>query len=695
MNRSLRLAHLPALLAGLLLATAAAADEGMWTYDHFPSAKVKEAYGFAPTQPWLDHVRLSSVRLARGCSGSFVSGQGLVLTNHHCAQQCIDQLSTGGKNLMRDGFVAKALADEPRCPDVEVNQLVKIEDVTEQVRAATKGLEGEAFNRAQRAEKARLEKACATSDAVRCDVVTLYQGGAYALYTYKRFQDVRLVFAPEFAIAFFGGDPDNFMFPRWDLDLSFLRVYEGGKPAVTKDYFPWSPKGVAAGELTFVSGHPGGTDRTLTVAELAYQRDRALPDRLAQLSELRGLLTGFQLLGPEQKRISESRLFYIENSLKVLRGRVDALQDKAFFGAKAKAEEALRSRMAADPAQREAVASYAAIDGALDRLVELRKPYNALERGFDGKLFSLARLLVRGAAERAKPDGERLEEWHDSNLPALTQELFSPAPIYPELERLLLGHALTKIRERLGPDHPAVKKLLGSSSPDEIAKKIADESRLRDVAARKALWEGGAAAVEASTDPAVVLARLVDPDARAARKVFEDDVESVVKKAHERIASARFAVEGRDTYPDATFTLRLSYGQVKGWKEGATEVAPFTNLGGAFERATGRPPFDLPPSWIAARGKLDLSTPFDFCSTNDIIGGNSGSPVVNKDAQLVGLVFDGNIHSLGGDYGFDPVLNRTVAVDSRAILHTMDAVYGATRVADELRAASKAAGKKK
>ncbi len=676
-----------ALVAAPLLA---AADEGMWTFDAFPSDQVEPKYGFRPSQPWLDHVRLASARLAGGCSASFVSENGLVMTNHHCAHECIAQLSTAQKDLVKSGFYAKAPEDEARCPTIEVNQLVQITDVTGRVRAATKGREGAAFSKALKAEEARIEKECATSADVRCDVVELYQGGVYDLYRYRRFQDVRLVFAPEFAVAFFGGDPDNFMFPRYDLDVSFLRVYENGKPARMKDFFRWSARGADARELTFVSGNPGGTDRALTVAELDFQRSVALPDRLNRVAELRGLLTGFQLLGPEQKRISNAYLFYAENSFKALRGRYLALQDRAFFRSLVAKEEALKARIAKQPEQaKTALPAFDAIAKAEDRLGEIRDAYGALEGGFSGELFRRARALARGGVERQKPNEDRLKEFRDSNLPALTQDLFSAAPIYPDFERLLLGFSLTKIRERLGPDHPAVKKLLGKESPAEVAERVVNGTRLRDVAVRKQLWDGGEKAVAASSDPLVALARIIDPDARAARKVYEDEVESVVKKSHERIAEARFAAQGRSTYPDATFTLRLSYGAVEGWKEGDHLVAPFTTVAGLYERATGQDPFALPETWIAAKGKLDPQTRFNFVTTNDIIGGNSGSPVVNKNAEIVGLVFDGNIHSLGGDYGFDPALNRAVAVTSSAIIEALTKVYRADRVVEELRPGSK------
>jgi hypothetical protein len=670
----------------VLAAAPARADEGMWTVDAFPSEKVQRAYGFGPDGAWLDHVRLASARLAGGCSGSFVSGNGLVLTNHHCAHSCVEQLSTAGADLVRAGYVARTAAEERRCPDEEVDQLVGIADVTPRIRGATRGLTGAAFQRALRGEIAAIEKRCQISEAVRCDVVPLYQGGLYHLYTYRRFTDVRLVFAPELAAAFFGGDPDNFEFPRYDLDVAFLRVYERGKPARTVDWFRWSTTGTRDGELVFVTGHPGGTDRALTVAELRYQRDVALPDRLVRLAELRGLLTGFQLLGPEQRRISTEDLFGIENGFKALRGQLEALGEPAFFDAKVAAERALEAEAAKDPERGAHLrAALASIGEAQLRLRDLHRELSALEHLGGGTLMGLARQLLRAGEERERPDGERLREYREASLPALSHHVLAETPIYPELERLLLGHALTKLREQLGPDHPAVRRVLGKESPDEVAARAVAGTRLADAAVRRRLWEGGRPAVEAAGDPMIALARAVDPEARAVRRLYEDEVEAPVRRGHEVIADARFAAQGRTTYPDATFTLRLTYGQVKGWREGTREVPAFTTLAGAFERDTGREPFALPRAWLEAKGRLDLATPFNLVTTNDIVGGNSGSPVVNARAELVGLIFDGNIHSLGGEYGFDPANNRAVAVDARAIVEALRKIYGAKRILDELK----------
>ena len=678
-------------ILGLLTVAAgsrpAGADEGMWTFDNFPRAKVQSAYGFKVTDEWLHHVMRAAVRLS-GCSSSFVSPQGLVATNHHCLVSCLQQLSTPQRDLVASGFLARTAAEEAKCPELEATELVDITDVTARIKSATKGLDGAKYQEARKTAQAAIEKECQTSDALRCDVVSLYHGGVYALYKYKRYQDVRVVFAPEKAIAFFGGDPDNFNFPRYDLDVSFARVYDNGKPAATEDFLRWSATGARDGDPVFVAGNPGGTNRQLTVAELEYARDVQLPDTLLALSELRGLLTEFSRSSKEHKRISETPLFGVENTLKALRGRWQALKDARVFGTKVAAEKALRARLARSKSGKELGPAWERIEKAQDRLRQIRKPFNFEERGsaFQGRLFAIARTLVRAAAELPLPNAQRLEDLRDAALPLVKQRLFSAAPIYDDLEKLTLTYSLTKMREELGADHPFVKKVLGKESPEELAERVLKGTRLRDIATRKKLWEGGAAAVDAASasDTMLALARLVDPDARAIRKTWETEVDAVVRKNTELVARARFEIEGTNQYPDATGTLRLSYGSVKGFDEGGHPVPSITTMAGAFERHTGREPYALPQRWLAARSVLDLTTAMNVVSTNDIIGGNSGSPLINKEGEQVGIIFDGNIHSLGGDFFYDPVLNRAISVESTAISEAMAKIYGAQRVLEEL-----------
>lgn len=686
---AVRLAALGVVACTGLRALPASADEGMWTFDHFPSATVKQQYGFAPDKAWLDHVRRASVRIAGGCSAGLVSPEGLVMTNHHCVHSCIEQLSSAKRDYVKSGFFAKSHDEEMRCPAMEIDQLVDIKDVTAEVQGATKGVPDVRFFEAQKAKMSELEKTCAgDADDIRCEVVSLYHGGRFDLYRYRRYQDVRLVFAPEFQIAFFGGDLDNFTFPRYNLDVGFLRLYgPDGKPVQTPDFLRWSTENAKAGDLAFVAGNPGTTSRLFTVAQLEFERDVELPTAIAKLSEIRGFLAEYQRRGPEQRRTANSRLFYIENSLKAVKGRLQALADSVFFDSKVVAEKTFRDELNADRAlKRQYAAAWDGIHAAVAKRREQKQAFDALERGFRlSELFGIARILVRAADELSKPNGERLAEFADARLPQLKQRLLSKAPLHDELETALLAFCLGKVREELGPDHPAVKALLGDRTPDEVAARAVRTTSLKDVRAREKLLAQGKAAIQSSKDPLIQLARSIEPAARAARKRMENEVDGPLTKNGELLAKASFVIYGDTLYPDATFTLRLSYGTVKGWLRDGKPIEPFTQFAGAYERATGREPFVLPKSWLDAKGKLDLRTPFNMVTDNDIIGGNSGSPVVNRSGEVIGLVFDGNLESLGGEYGFDARVNRAVSVHSAALMEALDKVYEAKRIVGEIR----------
>jgi hypothetical protein len=681
-----------AFAAALLMSVGAAsvrADEGMWTYNNFPADRLERAYGFRPDQRWLDHLQLSSVRLAGGCSGAFVTAHGLVQTNHHCARGCIQQLSTAQRDLVAIGFYAREAGDEIKCPAVEINQLIEIGDVTERMSKAVAGKEGPAFSAAMNAEQAAIAGECARNDdGLRCDVVELYHGGVYNLYKYRRYQDVRLVFAPEEAIAFFGGDPDNFEFPRYNLDVSYLRVYDkNGAPLDTSaNFLRYAAKDVAPGELTFTSGHPGSTHRLDTVAALEYRRDLTLPYSIFNQSELRGLLTEFSRRGPEQARIARAPLFGIENGLKSAKGQYATLVDPSIIRDRRATESDLRAKVNADPALR---AQYGRvwddIRATLDRLRPKRERFAYVGgSSFQSRLFSHALNLVWRATEVTKPDAERLPEYADASFPALRQSLLSTGPIYPELEKLTLTHSLTKMREVLGPDDPFVRKVLGKKSPEGLAAELIDGTKLGDVELRKRLIEADAAAIAASDDPMIVLARTLDGDLRASRKESEDTIEAPLTQYSTQVAQAMFKVYGTSTYPDATFTLRVSYGTVAGYRAGDKEIPPMTVIGGVFDRATGSDPFKLPQSWIAAQSSLNPRQPFNFVTTNDIVGGNSGSPMVNRAGEVVGLIFDGNLPSLGGTYGYDIAVNRAVAVNVGAMREALAKVYRADRIVKEL-----------
>ncbi|MFY0563878.1 S46 family peptidase [Archangium lansingense] len=662
----------------------------MWTYDAFPRAAVKAAYGFEPSQEWLDSLRLSSVRLAGGCSASFVSPDGLVMTNHHCIRSCVQDLSSPKRDYLATGFLAKELKDELRCPKVEANQLMKMTDVTARLQGATKGLSGAAFNTALKAEMSTIESECATGPEVRCDVVTLFNGGKYHLYQYRRFQDVRLAFAPEFSMAAFGGDADNFHFPRFGFDAAFLRVWDSkGQPLKTEHYLPWAKEGTKEGDLVFVSGHPGATQRQLTVAELEFQRDVALPFQLLFLAERRGMLREFASATPERFRTTRARLRSVENALKALRGRHQALAEPSLLADKRKAEAELRAKVEADPKLKATTAgSWDAIARALDTYRPLLAEYRLKEDGygFPSELFDIAQNLVRAAEEQPKPNPERLREYTDGQLPGLRQGLLRDAPIPAELEVVSLTFGFNKLRETLGADDPFVQTVLGREAPEELARALVKGTKLFEVKERQRLLEGGKAAVEASKDPMILLARRVDAQAREVRKRYEDTVESVLKKNGELLAQARLAAHGTTGYPDATFTLRLNYGTVKGWEENGRMVPPLTTFAGAYGRHTGKEPFRLPDSWMKAQGKVPGETPFDVATTNDIIGGNSGSPMVDREGRVVGLIFDGNLHSLGGEYAYVPENNRAVGVHGEGLLQALEHIYGAGRLVKELRA---------
>ena len=676
-------------LAGCALCVAAGAAEGMWTLDHLPDEAMRARYGFAPEAAWVQRAMQASLRLSNGCSGSFVSADGLVLSNHHCVAACVEQLSAAGRDRLAEGFLARGRDAELRCPEIELLRLERITDVTPALRQATAGLEGPAYRAAQDAARARLTAECRGRDVetVQCELVTLYQGGAYQLYRYRRYADVRLVWAPEDAIAGFGGDPDNFNFPRYCLDAALLRAYEHGRPVAVREFLRVRPEGPQPGEPLFVTGHPGQTERLHTVAQLEAERERIGQLALPLLREQRGLLLQYARGGEEPARVSATQLASVENTLKVLRGELQALADPALMAAKREDERALRD----DVAQRagasgEARDAWAQIERAQAVEAQLRLEYRLLERraAFQSRYFEHARRLVRAAAERAKPDAERLREYSENELPQREQELRSAAPISPDLERTTLGWSLAKLREALGQDDPLVQQVLGRETPDALAARLVSATRLGDPAERLRLWQGGVAAVAASDDPFIALARQVDDAARAVRERFENEVQAVERKAQERIAAARFARTGTSAYPDATFTLRLTYGEVQGWTVRGRPVAPYTEVAGLYRRATGAEPFALPASWRDAQPRLDPAQRFNFVTTHDIAGGNSGSPMLDRAGRLVGLVFDGNLESLGGAYAYDERVNRAVAVHPGLILQALRSVYDAGFLADEL-----------
>ena len=676
-----------AMLAAALFSPAVRADEGMWTFDNPPVKQLQEKFNFIPTQQWLDHLRLSSVRLNDGGSGSFVSPHGLLLTNHHVARGQLQKNSSADHDYIRDGFYATTPEQEMKSQDLEVNVLVSYEDVTDRVNTATKGAKNTEEEFAKRkAVIAEIEKESTEKTGFRSDVVTLYQGGEYWLYRYKKYTDVRLVFAPEQQAAFFGGDPDNFTYPRYNLDMALYRVYENGKPIDSKDYLKWNPQGAGDGDLVFVSGHPGSTQRLATYASLVFDRDTVTPIIIQVLKRRIATLRDYSARGPEQTRQAASQIFGLENSLKVYVGRLEGLQDKNLMEKKRREEEEFRAKVDANPEWKKEFGN--AWDGVAEA-IDKAKPRikEQFFRSTDSQLAGLAVNLVTYVSEIQKPDGERLEGFHDSQLESLRLRLFSPAPIYPEMEIARMTSALEAGVKELGPDDPWIKAVLDGRTPKDAANQMISGTKIGDAAFRKSLVEGGQTAVEASTDPLIAMARRIDPIRREQIKWFEKNVQSVEQRSGEKLGRARFAVYGKNTYPDATFTLRLSYGQVMGYPMNGTKAPYKTTMYGLYDRAASfnnKVPFDLPKRYVDGKDKLDLATPFNFVTTNDIIGGNSGSPVVDRQGDIVGLIFDGNIQSLVGDFVYDSYQNRAVAVHTAAMTEALKKLYGAQKLVDEL-----------
>src|SRR5256884_176942 len=669
----------------------ALADEGMWPFNNIPRAEIKKKYGFEVTDEWLRKVQFASVRFNNGGSGSFVSPNGLVLTNYHIVEDIVNDVSTPQKDLAKEGFVARTPAEEIKAPSLELNVLMSIEDVTACVNGAVKtGVSDAQAFAARRAEIAAIEAESTKATGLRCDVIALYQGAQYNLYRYKKYTDVRLVFVPEFQAAFFGGDPDNFNFPRFNIDMALVRVYENDQPVHPPSYFKWSTTGAKEGDLVFVTGNPGSTSRLNTIAHLQELRDTSIPIVLRLLERREAMLKKYMAMGEEQTRRAQNELNSIQNSLKVYRGRIAGLTDKALLDRKQPEEDALRKSIAADPNRQKMYGD------AWDAIAKAHRDYPSyikerrifdLAGGFNTVLFDYARTLVRLAAENAKPNNERLPEYTDARRASLEQGLYSSPAIYDDFEKLKLADSLGFMVELLGADNPLVKQVLNGKTPEARAAELIDGTKLKDVTYRKQMAAGGSNAIASSTDPMIVVVRTIDAKARELRKRYENEVTGVERANYAKIAHARFETEGTKLYPDATFTLRLSYGAVKGYTENGKRITPFTTLGGLYDRSAKFKqafPYNLPSRWMQKKSAVKLSTPFNFVTTDDIIGGNSGSPTINKNGELIGLIFDGNIQSLVGDYIYDESVNRAISVDVRAMTEVLRKVFDANQIADEL-----------
>ena len=657
--------------------TGARADEGMWTFDNFPIRMVNDKYGTHIDQAWLDRVRNASVRI-QGCSASFVSDTGLILTNWHCVVGCSQELSTPTEDLVKNGFTAATREEERECPGQTAEVLTDITDVTDRVLAAGRGLEGAAFNAARAAEVNKIQTdACNGDPKQTCQVISFYRGGRYALYTFRKYDDVRLVFAPENQAAFFGGDPDNFNFPRYALDVGFLRAYEDGKPVETPNHLRWNPAAPAVGDVTFVAGNPGSTSRLLTMSQLERLRDQQLPVTLIQNSELRGRLLEYSLTGDEPKRLSFDPIFGLENSFKVYYGQEAALTDPAFMARKKAEEDELRQRVAADPALVQRIGDpWADLERVQTTARDLYLPYRQLEQAAGGgsQLYQWARTLIRAAKRPDLSEAQRTR---------LADALGEATPVATDMEAIRMRYWLSKTREYLTVDNPQVKALLGRESPEALAERLISGTHLADPAFRR---QAVGMTVEqlAAADPLLAFVAANDAAAQAIGARWAAEVNAPTARAAEKVAEARFAVYGTNLYPDATFSLRLSYGQVQGWTYRGVTVDPFTRIGGLYERATGSEPFNLAQAFADHEGDVNKDVVFDYVTTNDIIGGNSGSPVINAEGEVIGAAFDGNIHSLGGAFGYDGELNRTVVVSTAAITEVLRSVYPNPRILEEL-----------
>jgi hypothetical protein len=659
----------------------------MWTFDNLPSNGLREKYGFEPSTQWLDHVRLSCVRFSDGGSGSFISSNGLILTNHHVALDQLQKSSSAEHDYVRDSFYARTRGEEIKSPDLYIDVLVSMENITAEINKRTAAAANDQEKaKVRRGAIGEIEKESKSTTGLEAEIVTLYGGGEYWLYRYKRYTDVRIVFAPEQQSAFFGGDPDNFTYPRYDLDLAMFRAYENDQPVHSENYLKWNSAGAKDEELVFVSGHPGSTQRNATFSTYQFLIHTFYPSALEKLQLLVDADQTYAKGGAEQEREAHSEIFGLQNSIKAITGIVKAGSDADLIAKKQNREREFKSKVDGNPEWKKVFGNaWASVEEANQQYaprVKFRIAYN-----LDSDLDQIAQKIVEYVSEVKKPAGERLPGFQDAQLQTLKYQLLSPAPVYPEFEKARLAASLKFAADKLGAEAPFVKTALDGRTPAQVASEVITGTKLADPAFRKQLIDGGSSAVDASTDPLIVFERKLDPIRREEITWYRNHVEAITQRAGEQLGQARFAVYGKALYPDGTFTLRLSYGQMKGYPMNGTIAPPITTVYGLYDRAESfskKPPFNLPERFEAGKSKLNLATPFDFVSSNDIIGGNSGSPVVNREGELVGLIFDGNIESLAGDLIYDGRTNRAVSVHTAVMTEALRKLYDVAPLLKEI-----------
>lgn len=662
----------------ILFAEPALAAEGFWPFSALPIEKMNAELGVVPSGALLRKVEQATLQLGRFCTASLAGPNGLLLTNYHCISSCLQDISKDKEDLVAEGFTSNGSAEERQCPGLFAERPLSDMDVTERFNSALKGLSGKDYaDRLKREMSAVIAECLAGEETKTCRVVRYFNDAVFRLQSFKVYRDVRMVFAPEFQSALFGGDPDNFDFPRFGFDMALLRLYEDGLPAPAEGWLSWRNDAPRDGEALIIAGYPGFTFRHFTVSQIRSMRDGYLPWFMTNLSELRGRLIQFSDQRAGSKPLPSSLIYEVENSLKKARGQFEALADADNMAIKENNEIELRNTISVNPELSKAVGS--AFEEIAAGEVVYRQIYWQESLRYDltpSVLWRNARELVAAIRQMAKPADQRDSYYIDENLPTIEQSLFTEIIIDAEVERLALAFGLSKLREYLGTDHSLVRNILGKESPESLARRVVNQTKLGDSNERKKIFRSGLTGLESSEDPLLRIAALVDDAYKALDKRYMDEVDAPQVLAHQRIAVARNFGSRAGQYPDADSSLRLSYGRISGWTDrDGSSVDSCTLVKDLAQRATDHPPYQLPRSWRQSMAKLDMEQPFNCATTHDMIGGNSGSPVIDGNGEIVGLVFDGNFPSLGGTYVYEANRNRAIMLSGRLIQDALRVVY--------------------